>query len=195
MPSCNLRETIHNKWLQQSRNTGECLYAAIVDNIMRAFMEITQYRRYLKGGRGGKGLDKAELRLRQVQRSLDPEMIAEAMKAYLGAGDVLTKEKGLEGVEIFGSMKRKLDLPPSLTHDFCCSHKVNYSIPTMGTRSTRARAADPGGSFGSNVSCTAHHVCSGVGVRSIRVAHCSPFKLIRTKMSSTSGADSYEVQR
>lgn len=63
---------------------------------MRAFQQINQYRKYLKGGRYGKGPDKAELRLRQTQRSLDPLKIVEAMKAYPGATDVLTKEKGLE---------------------------------------------------------------------------------------------------
>lgn len=35
MPSCNLAEsTIHNKWLQQSGNTCDCLYAATVDDMM-----------------------------------------------------------------------------------------------------------------------------------------------------------------
>ena len=66
-------------------------------------------------------------------------MIAEAMKAYPGAADVLTKEKGLEGAEIFGSTKRKLDLPPGSAHDSHRSDKVNYSIPAMNMRSTKAR--------------------------------------------------------
>lgn len=74
---------------------------------MRAFMKITHYINYLKGGRSGKGPDKAELRFRQAQRSLDLHMIAKAMKAT----NVITKEKGLEETEIFGSTRRKLDVP------------------------------------------------------------------------------------
>jgi hypothetical protein len=66
-------------------------------------------------------------------------MIAEAMKAYPGGADVLSKGKGLEGAEIFGSTKRKLDLPPGSALDSHCSDKVNYSIPAMNTRSSRAR--------------------------------------------------------
>ena len=66
-------------------------------------------------------------------------MIAEAMKAYLEADDVLTKEKGLERIEIFGSTKRKLDLPPRSSHNSPRSDKINYSIPAMNTRSTKAR--------------------------------------------------------
>lgn len=139
MPSCNLAETVHNKWLQQSGNTGDCLYAATVGDMMRAFMQITQYMKYLKGGKSRKGPDKAELCLHQAQRSLDPVMIAEAMKAYPGAADVLSKGKGLEGAEIFGSTKRKLDLPPGSALDSHRLDKVNYSIPAMNTRSSRER--------------------------------------------------------
>ena len=61
MPSCNLAETIHNKWYQQSGNTINCLYEATFDDLMRAFMQTTLYRAWLKGGRSGKGPDKAEL--------------------------------------------------------------------------------------------------------------------------------------
>ena len=38
MPSCNLAETIHNAWPQQSENNICCLYAATVDDMMRVFM-------------------------------------------------------------------------------------------------------------------------------------------------------------
>jgi hypothetical protein len=184
MPSCNLAETIHNKWLQQSGNTGDCLYAATVDDMMRAFMQITQYRMYLKGGRGGKGPDKAELRLRQAQRSLDPEMIAEAMKAYPGAADVLTKEKGLEGAEIFGSMKRKLDHPPGSAHDSHRSDTVNYSIPAMGTRSTRARIQEAL----SDPTCGVQHTTS------VQESECDPSKWHIARLSNRSGRKCQALQ-
>ena len=60
-----------------------------------------------EGFKGGKGSDKAELRLRHAQRSGDPKLIAEAVKSYLGAEDLLTKKRGLEGAEIFGSPRRR----------------------------------------------------------------------------------------
>ena len=41
-----------------------CVYEATVDDLIRAFMQTTNYRTYLKGGRSGKGPDKAELKLR-----------------------------------------------------------------------------------------------------------------------------------
>lgn len=116
-----------------------CLYEATVDDMIRAFMQITSYRSWLKGGKGGKGPDRAELRLRHAQRSGDPKLIAEAVNSYPGAEDLLTKKGGLEGAEIFGSTKRKLDLPPGSSHDSHRYDTVNYSIPRDGTRSTRAR--------------------------------------------------------
>ena len=61
------------------------------------------------------------------------------MKAYPGASDVLTTEKGLEVAHKFGSTKEKLDLPPNSIHNFYHLDKVNYAIVTMGTRFTRAR--------------------------------------------------------
>jgi hypothetical protein len=49
IPSCNLSETIHNKWLQQSGNRGNDLFAATCDDKIRAVMQMTNYRAYLKG--------------------------------------------------------------------------------------------------------------------------------------------------
>ena len=44
MPTCNLVENMHNKWLQQSGNKMIFLYEAIVDDLIRAFMQIANYR-------------------------------------------------------------------------------------------------------------------------------------------------------
>ena len=139
MPSCNLAETVHNRWLQQSGNTMTCLYAATVDDLIRAFMQITSYRAWLKGGTSGKGPDKGTLRLQSAQRSGDPKLIAEAVRNFPNAADLLTRTGGLEGAEIFGSTKRKLDMPPGSSHDSHRSDTLNYSIPRDGTRVTRAR--------------------------------------------------------
>ena len=59
MPTCNLGETMHNKWLQQSGNKMNCLYEATMDNLIRAFMEIANYRLWLRGGSIDKGSDSA----------------------------------------------------------------------------------------------------------------------------------------
>ena len=81
-----------------------------MDDLICAFMQITNYRTYLKGGRSGKGPDKAELRLRAARRSRDAEVIAKVLSSFPGAEDLITKPRGLEGAKIFGSSKRKLDL-------------------------------------------------------------------------------------
>jgi hypothetical protein len=56
MPSCNLSETAHNKWLQQSGNCGNNLFVATYDDKIRAVMQITNYKAYLKGKASGTGL-------------------------------------------------------------------------------------------------------------------------------------------
>jgi hypothetical protein len=64
MLSYNLLETIHNKWLQQSNNRGNDLFAATCDDKIRAVMQMTNYRAYLKGKSSGTGPTKQELKLR-----------------------------------------------------------------------------------------------------------------------------------
>ena len=110
-----------------------------MDNLIRAFMQTTNYRTYLKGGKSGKGPDKAELRLWAAQKSGDAEVIAKVLSSFPGAQDLITKPRGLEGTEIFGSSKRKLDLPPRSHSDSHRQDKVNFSIPRMSTRSTKGR--------------------------------------------------------
>jgi len=61
MSSCNLAETIHNKWLQQSRNLGNDLYVATIDDFVRAFLKMIKYYQYLKGSQAGTGPSKEEL--------------------------------------------------------------------------------------------------------------------------------------
>src|ERR1700738_427339 len=75
MPSCNLSETVHNKWLQQFGNRGSDLYVATVDDFVRAFMQCTNYYAYLKGDCSSTGPRKEEFRLRAAQRSGDAKRI------------------------------------------------------------------------------------------------------------------------
>ena len=66
-------------------------------------------------------------------------MIAKVLSSFPRAEDLITKPHGLEGAEIFGSLERKLDLPPGSHNDSHRQDKVNFSVPCMSTRCTRAR--------------------------------------------------------
>ena len=68
MPSCNLAKIVHNKWLQASRNKGGDLYIAVVDDYIRAFLQVMAYYQYLKGGIIGMGPSREELKLTSAQR-------------------------------------------------------------------------------------------------------------------------------
>ena len=61
MPTYNLAETVHNKWLQQSDKKMTCLYETIVDDMIRTLMQIANYWAWLKGGLDDKGPDIASL--------------------------------------------------------------------------------------------------------------------------------------
>ena len=68
MPSCNLAETVHNKWLQASGNKGDGLYIAVVDDYIQAFLQVVAYYQYFKGGIGAMGPRREELKLGSTQR-------------------------------------------------------------------------------------------------------------------------------
>jgi hypothetical protein len=51
MPSCNLAESMHYKWSQQSGNRGSDFYIATVDDFIWALMQVVRYYQYLKGDR------------------------------------------------------------------------------------------------------------------------------------------------
>ena len=138
MPTCNLAETTHNKWLQQFVKKMICLYEATVDDSLHTFMQIANYRSWLKGGSLGNGQDQASLKLKVVAHTGNPKLLAKAMGSYPGAKDLNTRNCALEGFELFGSTKRKLDLPLGSKYDSHCLEKMNYSIPHLNTRSARA---------------------------------------------------------
>jgi hypothetical protein len=129
MKSCNLLETVHNKWLQQSGNRGNDLFAATYDNKIRAIMQMTNYKAYLKGKSSGTGPSKQDLKLRAARHSSDPKKIAEALSQLPGLEVATTRIPHLEGAEIFGSTKRKLDLPLGDDGNSHRLDKVNFSQP------------------------------------------------------------------
>jgi hypothetical protein len=69
MPSCNLAETKHNAWLQESSNRGNDFYVASVDDFVKALIQVSRYYQFLKGEYAGTGPGKEELMLRVAQRS------------------------------------------------------------------------------------------------------------------------------
>jgi hypothetical protein len=95
---------------------------------------MTNYRAYLKGKASGTGPSKQELKLRAARRSVDPKKIEELP----GVEVATTRIPHLEGEEIFGSTKRKLDLPPGDDGDSHRPDKVNFSQPRVQTRSKTA---------------------------------------------------------
>jgi len=75
------------------------------------------------------GPSKAKLKLRAATRSRDPKKIAETMNTLLGVEGFGTRVPHLEGEEIFGSTKRKLDVPTSDEGDSHRLNKLNFSLP------------------------------------------------------------------
>jgi hypothetical protein len=89
MPSCNLAESMHHKWTQQSGNRGSDLYIATVDDFIRTLMQVVRYYQYLKGDRASTSHGKEELQLhaaqRIVKRTEDSKVLNVAMAKLLGA--------------------------------------------------------------------------------------------------------------
>jgi hypothetical protein len=115
MPSCNLAESMHHKWNQQSGNQGSDLYIATVNDFIQELMQIVRYYQYLMGDWAGTGLGKEELQLRAAQRTAkqtrDPKVLNVAMAKLPGVELYCTREPHLAGEEVFGSQKRKADVP------------------------------------------------------------------------------------
>ena len=120
-------------WIQD-----DFLYEAIVDYLIRAFMQVANYRPWLKVGSTGKGFDSASLKLKVIVMCVDPKLLADVMKSYPGLEDLNTRDCALEGSELFGSTKQKLDQPPGVDCDSHLSNKVNHSIPRPSTKVRKA---------------------------------------------------------
>jgi hypothetical protein len=95
---------------------------------------MTNYRLYLKGKSSGTGLSRQELKLRAARRSGTPKKIAEVFSQLPGVEVATTRIPHLEGEEIFGSTKRKLDLPLDDDGHSHRPNKVNFSQPRVQTR-------------------------------------------------------------
>ena len=127
MLSCNLSETAHNKWLQQSGNQGNDLFAATCNDKIWVVMQMTNYKAYLKDKASRTGPSKQELKLRAARYSGDPKKIEKALNQLPEVEVATTRIPHLEGEEIFGTMKQKQDLPPGDDGDSHRPNKINFS--------------------------------------------------------------------
>jgi hypothetical protein len=146
MPSCNLAESIHNKWLQSSGNSGGDLYVATVDDFVRGFLQVVNYYQFLKGDVGGTGPTKKELKLRLAERRAkqtgNPLVLEDPMMDMPGAEEFCTRVPCMAGEEVFGSTKRKADLPLGAEEESHRPDKVNFSHPRASSRAVRTRSTD-----------------------------------------------------
>ena len=107
------------------------LYSAIVDDYNRAALQSTRYFNFLKDGRCGTGPSSSVLRLRLASRSRNPSRVAKAVDDISTVSRSNTRVPHLDGEKVFGSAKRKLDLPLGDNSDSHCHNRVNYSVPKL----------------------------------------------------------------
>jgi hypothetical protein len=117
VPTCNLAETMHNKWLQASGNNMIDLYDVTLNDYCRAALQSTGFHNFLKRRGGGTGPDRKVLKLRSATCFGDPKHIAQAVSDLSSDAGLNSHVPHLEGQSIFGSTKRKLDLPPGDDND------------------------------------------------------------------------------
>ena len=90
----------------------------------------------MNGHLGGTCLDKSILKLCATQRSSDSTKLAKEMNAISEEAGLKSRLPYLEGENIFGSVKRKLDLPPGDEFDSHWHDHVNVTIPKLGQTMT-----------------------------------------------------------
>ena len=90
------------------------------------FMHITKFGSWLRGGYTGKWSNSASLKLKVDARCGDPKLLVDAMKSYPGLEALDTRDCALEGSELFGSTKRKLDLASGVHYNSHRPDKMKY---------------------------------------------------------------------
>ena len=132
IPTCNLSETVHNKWLQAYGGKKIDVYHATVDDFARAALQSLFYFNYLRGGPAGIGPSKTELQLCLAARVGNSKRMVKLLDHVAVEAGLNTRVPHLEGETIFGSAKHKLDFPPRDDSDSHRHDRVNYSIPNLG---------------------------------------------------------------
>jgi hypothetical protein len=78
---------------------------------------------------------------RSALRSRNPKALNVATAKMPGAEEFCTREPYFEGDEVFGSQKRKADIPLGSEHESHRPDRANFSRPRVRTRSTAATGA------------------------------------------------------
>ena len=143
MSSYILAESAHNKWLQASDNKGGDLYVATMNDYIRVFLQVVAYYQFVNGGIGGDGPNKEELKLRGAQRRAqrigNPTVLQKVLLDMLGGEEFCTRNPHLEGAEVFGSQKRRLDTPIGDDGETHRPDNVKLSRPRPGKRVTQSQ--------------------------------------------------------
>lgn len=147
MPSCNLAESIHNRWKQHCGDRGNDLYVAVVDVFVRAFMQCVGYFQLLKEKRPRKGPSKEELKLRRAQRSAaktrNPKVLHKAILNLPRADEWCTRNPHLKGEEVCVSLKQKPDVAFRDERESHRPDKISVSRPRVQTRAARRESNYP----------------------------------------------------
>jgi hypothetical protein len=103
-------------------------------------MQVVRYYQYLKADRAGTGPGKEELQLRAAQRTTertgDPKVLNVAVAKLPGVELFCTRAPYMAGEKVFGSQKRKADVPLGFEGESHRLEKVNFSRPRITTRSS-----------------------------------------------------------
>ena len=108
------------------------VYHATVDDFARAALQSLFYFNYLCGGPIGTGPSKSELQLRLVSRIGNSRRVVKLLDNIAAKVGLDTRVPHLEGETIFGSTKRKLDLPLGDDNDSHRHDQINYLVPKVG---------------------------------------------------------------
>lgn len=105
-----------------------CLYEGTMDDLIQAFMQVMNYKSWLKGGSTSKCYDLTSLKAKTISKCRDLMPMVVIMKSYPEVENLNTKDCALEGTKLFGSNKWKLHFPPGAECDSHQPNKVNYFI-------------------------------------------------------------------
>ncbi len=118
MSTYNLLEIVHNIWLQQFGKNVKCLFVVTSNDYVKVFRQSAFYKVYLNGGRCGEGPGKNELKLWQTSQFGDRSQMANNIAKHLSKSSFITRIPHLEGQEVFGSTKRKVDITNKVRGQF-----------------------------------------------------------------------------
>ena len=105
------------------------VYHTTIDNFARVALQSLFYFNYLRDGPSGIGPSKSELELRLMLRKGNSKRIVKLLAVEVGLN---TRVPHLEGETTFGTVKRKLDLPPGDDSDSHRHDHVNFYVPKVG---------------------------------------------------------------